>query len=97
MERRRERCEKVAALLVGALAPVTADMLSGEEISILVRPNTEISLAAGGSPPRSRRRPRSFGESSFVLPYAEANRDEFRSRADLICDLGTSAPGHVVS
>ena len=25
-----------------------------------------------------------FGESSFALPYAEADRDEFRSRADLI-------------
>ena len=25
-----------------------------------------------------------FGEPSFALPYAEADRDEFRSRADLI-------------
>jgi hypothetical protein len=47
-ERRGERYEKVVALLVGALTPVAADILSGEEISILVRPNTEIHLTAAG-------------------------------------------------
>jgi exodeoxyribonuclease I len=56
-------------------------LMLGEDELLSVRNGRKKALRYG---PCNKQPMLLFGESSFALPYAEADRDEFRSRADLI-------------